>query len=507
MTPIPSLRAAEKISRRRLLALAGCLGLPLPADSAGAAEMPACCDFACDVAVIGGGAAGLAAAIAAPESSARVLVIEKMPMVGGNSLLACEAMLYADDPKDAATPKERSAIKREREVFLKQVLARGKTGNEALSRILIEESANAVKWLKSLGCNLSARTEGFGLEHVWECRPDNKAPLGVEVMRHLLYRAEQHNIPILTRMKARSLESCPAGAGIYVRAESWDGRPVLIEARDVVIATGGFAGSLEAVAKLCPEAPALMTTNSASATGDGLRLADQLGAKFCDLDSVVMQPTTLPLSGEIIPMALRREGAILVNAEGKRFVNELAEPEVISKAMLEQPGASAWLLIDRSSATARALRDDLLSPVYFHSDDSILELSLTLDADFDTLARTLDCCRRTRCREGCEFVRPLPSASFTMKPFYSIKVRPAYHGTPGGIAVDAASRVEARAGGIVRKLYAAGEAAGGLWGRERFDNLGLSGAIVFGRIAGANAARDALTGHALADAEAGSDAG
>ena len=250
-----------------------------------------------------------------------------------------------------------------------------------------------------------------------------------------------------------------------------------------------------------------MTTNSASATGDGLRLADQLGAKFCDLDSVVMQPTTLPLSGEIIPMALRREGAILVNAEGKRFVNELAEPEVISKAMLEQPGASAWLLIDRSSATARALRDDLLSPVYFHSDDSILELSLTLDADFDTLARTLDCCRRTRCREGCEFVRPLPSASFTMKPFYSIKVRPAYHGTPGGIAVDAASRVEARAGGIVRKLYAAGEAAGGLWGRERFDNLGLSGAIVFGRIAGANAARDALTGHALADAEAGSDAG
>ena len=490
MTPVSPSRSA--ISRRRLLALAGCLGVPAIPGSLKAAEGLDCCNFTCDVAVIGGGAAGLAAAIAAHEAGARVLVIEKMPMVGGNSLLACEAMLYADDPKDARSAAERGEIMKERKAFLSQVLARGKTGHEDLGRILIEGSPDAVKWLQSLGCNLSERTEGFGFEHIWELRPANQVPLGVEVMRHLLYRAEQHNIPVLTRMRATELERGAMGEGLFIHAESADGRTVLVEARDVVLATGGFAGSLEAVSRLCPKAPVLMTTNAASATGDGLRLANDLGAKFLNLDSVVMQPTTLPLSGEIIPMALRREGAILVNADGKRFVNELAEPEVISQAMLEQPGASAWLLIDRSSATARALRDDLLSPVYFHSDDSILELSATIDADFSTLATTLDCCRRTRCLHDCGFQRPRASASFTMKPFYSIKVRPAYHGTPGGIAVDAASRVEARNGGFIPRLYAAGETTGGLWGRERFDNLGLSGAIVFGRIAGANAARNAL---------------
>ena len=94
-----------------------------------------------------------------------------------------------------------------------------------------------------------------------------------------------------------------------------------------------------------------------------------------------------------------------------------------------------------------------------------------------------------------------------MKPFYSIKVRPAYHGTPGGIAVDAASRVEARNGGFIPRLYAAGETTGGLWGRERFDNLGLSGAIVFGRIAGANAARNALAESAQAGAAPAIQAG
>ena len=146
------------MTRRRLFALAGCLGVPaLPASLK---------------------AAGLAAAIAAHEAGARVLVLEKMPMVGGNSLLACEAMLYAEDPKDVRSAKERSEIARERETFLKQLLARGKTGHEKLSRILIEGSPDAVKWLESLGCNLSERTEGFGLDHIWECRPANQVPLG-----------------------------------------------------------------------------------------------------------------------------------------------------------------------------------------------------------------------------------------------------------------------------------------------------------------------------------------
>ena len=158
----PDVFPCAAMTRRRLFALAGCLGVPALPASLKAAERPDCCNFSCDVAVIGGGAAGLAAAIAAHEAGARVLVVEKMPMVGGNSLLACEAMLYAEDPKDVRSAKERSEIARERETFLKQVLARGKTGHEELSRILIEGSPDAVKWLGPLAATSRSAPRASG---------------------------------------------------------------------------------------------------------------------------------------------------------------------------------------------------------------------------------------------------------------------------------------------------------------------------------------------------------
>lgn len=446
----------------------------------------------CDVCVIGAGGAGLAAAICAHEAGARVIVLEKMPLVGGNTLLASEALSSLEDVKRAKSRVEAQAIRADRAKLLEEMLERGRTGRPELERLLVDCSHDTLEWLKAIGCELPRREARWGYRHVWEYRPPAGEPLGGEVMRPLLYRVEQLGVPVITRTRAEDITPGREAGRLQVHAADGFGRCACVDAGAVVIATGGFAGSLEAVNRLCPDAPArFMTTNTASATGDGLRLADGMGASFCDLDAVVLQPTTEALSGVIVPMALRRSGAVLINLEGHRFVNELAPPEAVADAILKQKDACAWLVADSTITLARRLQSALLSPLAMRADPTVLELARSIGVNEDALYYTFDACRRTRCIDGAVFPRPLPSVPFVDAPFYSIKVRPAYHGTPGGIRIDTQARALNRRGETIPGLFAAGEAAGGIWGRQRFDNLGLIAALVFGRIAGASAAQEA----------------
>lgn len=446
----------------------------------------------CDVCVVGAGGAGLAAAISAHEAGARVLVLEKMPLVGGNTLLAHEALSALEDAGRAKNSAEAAEIRADRATLLEEMSERGRTGRPELERILIDRSSDALEWLKTVGSELPRREARWGYRHVWDYRPAAGEPLGGEVMRPLLYRVEQLGIPVITRTRAETITEGVDAGRLQVHARDGLGRCACVDAGAVVIATGGFAGSLEAVNRLCTAAPKrLMTTNNASATGDGLSLADGMGAAFCDLDAVVLQPTTEALTGVIVPMALRRSGAVLINGAGRRFVNELAAPEAVADAILKQPGACAWLVADSTITLARRLQSDLLSPLTMHVAPTVLELARTIGVNEDVLYGTFEECRRTRCIEGVVHSRPLPSVPFVDAPFYSIKVRPAYHGTPGGICIDSSARVLNRRSAPIPGLFAAGEAAGGVWGRQRFDNLGITEALVFGRIAGASAAKDA----------------
>ncbi|WP_295477998.1 FAD-dependent oxidoreductase [uncultured Sutterella sp.] len=452
----------------------------------------------CDVCVIGAGGAGLAAAISAHEAGACVLVLEKMPLVGGNTLLADEAVSSLEDVKSAKSRVEAQEIRADRAKLLEEMLERGRTGRPELERLLVDRSDDTLEWLMAIGCDLPRREARWGYRHVWEYRPPSGEPLGSEVMRPLLYRVEQLGIPVITRTRAENITGGLDAGRLQVHAKDGFGRCACVDAGAVVIATGGFAGSLEAVNRLCPDAPArLMTTNTASATGDGLRLADGMGAAFCDLDAVVLQPTTEALSGVIVPMALRRSGAVLINREGRRFVNELAASEVVSNAILEQKDACAWLVADSTITLARRLQSDLLSPLAMRADPTILELARSIGVDEDALYYTFDACRRTRCTDGAAYPRSLPSVPFVDAPFYSIKVRPAYHSTPGGIRIDTQARALNRRGSPIPGLFAAGETAGGIWGRQRLDNLGLIDALVFGRIAGTSAAQEAKAHRAV----------
>lgn len=447
-----------------------------------------------DVIVIGAGCAGLAAAIEARVAGANVLVLEKMRMVGGNSLLACEAILSAESPANARSEAERKEILRDHESMLNQIVENCRTSERALDELLVVHSQETLDWLKSLGCEFPRRELRWGFRHVWENRPARGVPIGVEIMRHLLHRTEDLGIPVLTRTRATKLTPQPDAGEMIVTVMDEEGRTTDRRAKTVILATGGYAGSLDTIRSLWSDAPQLLTTNSISATGDGLLLAKDAGAAFADLDAVSMQPTTEPYTGAIVPTEVRMQGAVLVNAEGRRFVNELEFPDVVSRAILAQKGECAWLVADHSVAEVRHLTEgDLQTPAGFIPMGGIRSVADSIGAGFGALAETLDACRRGEAESG-ELARPLPAAKFTEAPFYAMKVRPAFHATPGGVRVSTDAAVLRESGEPVPGLFAAGEVTGGVWGRGAHDNLGLSGAIIYGRIAGVNAARIALQG-------------
>ena len=327
---------------------------------------------------------------------------------------------------------------------------RGRTINAELDEELIDDSLAAVQWLQSIGCDLETSETRPGSRHVREYRAKEGLSLGSEVIGELLARAEVAGVPVITNARVVQLTQEPS-MHIDLEALTMSGRRIKVHAKTVILATGGYAGSR---------------------------------------DAVMLHPTTHALTGTLISKPLRKAGAILVNSKGKRFTNELDVPENVARAVLAQPGGWAWLIGD-SSHFDSVLFERLTATASITREYSIARLTDSLNIDLSDLGETLEYCRITGATSG-PFARPLPATKFVTPPYFAIRIRPAIHGSLGGIRVDANAHVLDRQGRVIPKIFAAGDTVGGIYGRVRFDNFGLIGAIVFGRLAGKNAAAEAL---------------
>lgn len=439
--------------------------------------------YRCDVLVVGAGGAGMSAAIVAREKGASVLILEKMPRAGGNTLMATGHITATGSNYQAANDIHASS-----ETFEADVLKAGRgEADPKLVHHMVAHSGEALDWLMGLGAALENVREVPGTQEYRLFRPTGCETVGSEIAGALLRRTETLNIPVLTFTRAEDLVL--EGKRVSgVLAETANGNRFVIKAQAVVLATGGYAGSQLLLTRFSPADAHELSSNSPGSTGDGLMLADRVGAAFTCLKDVLYHPTAVPLSGAILPESLRADGAVLLDPEGRRFVNELASSTEVSDAIREN-GNYAWLIVDRHTVQNVPVIHQLVSEGLVYPAHTEAQLAVVMHASPRTVAETLVRYREfVRKGKDEDFRRPTMLSDLSDFPLYAVRVRPALHGTTGGVVIDTHARVLDRHGNPIPGLFAAGEVTGGVHGASRLEDTALTDAIVFGRTAGEAAA-------------------
>ena len=441
-----------------------------------------------DIVIVGAGAAGMTAAITAHDMKVKVILLEKNPILGGNSMLAAGGMNAAGTEFQAA-----KGINDSPEIMFEDTMKGGQNvGNPDLVRILAYNSAAAVKWLTSLGANLSDVGRMGGASVSRAHRPTGGSTVGPHISSVLKRNVTDRRIETRINSKVVRLLRDKSGKATGVSVQGKHSGEYTIQAKAVVFTTGGFSANDEMVASLQPAFKGMTTSNQPGAVGEGMVIGEKAGAKLVDMKEIQIHPTVSAVSRTLISESVRGNGAILVNREGKRFVNELTTRDKASAAVLQQTGGSAFIVFD--DGIRKSLKQ---IEGYFHlglgyAGETPQELGAAIGAPGDVLAKTIEAYNGfVDAKKDDEFQRPdMPRALRTAK-YYAIEVKPGIHYTMGGLKIDTATQVMDMNDKPIPGFFAAGEATGGVHGVNRLGGNSVCETIVFGRIAGANAARAA----------------
>ena len=401
-----------------------------------------------DVLVIGGGGAGCAAALAAAEKGARVLLATKLRLGDSNTVMAEGGIQAAIEPDDSV------------QRHIQDTLRGGHhAGDPALVSAMAGDGPEVLRWLIRQGMQFeqtpsgdlhTRRAGGMSTARLVHCRDYT----GLEMMRVLREAVIQHrSIEVWEQSPAVELLSNEHGQKCVgaVLTSLLDNQLRIVRTRSVILATGGL-GRLHL--------NGFPTSNHLGATGDGLVLAYRIGARLRELDSFQYHPTGLlhptHLSGKLVTEGVRAAGALLVNGLGHRFIDELLPRDIVCSAIL------------RECSEGRGIRiDDQRVGVWLDTPRLERAQPGLLEKQFPNLM--------TRTRVSGIDPRTEP-----------LLVHPTLHYQNGGAVIDTNGAT------TVPGLYAVGEVAGGIHGRNRIMGNALLEIISFGRRAGiaATANRD-----------------
>lgn len=437
-----------------------------------------------DVVVVGSGGAGMSAAISAKDAGASVVLLEKMPVIGGNTAKSSAGM-------NASQTKfqEAEGIADSNDKFYEETLKGGKgTNDPELLRYLVDNSASAIDWLDGLGITLSNLTTTGGMSEKRTHRPADGSAVGGYLVNGLYYNLVEREVPIFVNANVTKLqENDGAVTGVEVEIA---GETKKISAKAVVLATGGFGADLEMVAKLNPALEGYVTTNQEGSTGDGIALAESKGAATVDMEQIQIHPTVEQETSYLITEAVRGEGAILVDANGDRFVNELETRDKVSAAINALDPNHAYVIFDdalkeRVKAIAQYEEKGLVK-----TGATLADLAKEIGVPADKLQTTLDVWNKAVAdKNDAAFGRTsgMDNALNTGS-YHAIKVAPGVHHTMGGVKINTNAEVLKTDGSAITGLYAAGEVTGGVHGQNRIGGNAVADIIVFGRQAGMKAA-------------------
>lgn len=444
-------------------------------------------DFETDIVIVGAGGAGLAAAIEAAENGASVVILERMPIIGGNTLRATAGMNAAETNLQAENDIEDSV-----ELFFEDTMNGGQQTNDPeMVEVLVNHSAEAVHWINDLGAGLENITATGGQSAVRTHRPTDGSPAGTAMVRALEERLIELDVDIMVNSGVESL-LVEDGKIIGVNVENMmTGEEFTVTADAVILATGGFSANPEMVESYREELQGYFTTNHDGANGSGARMAEAVGAQLIDMEEIQTHPTTDRETGYMFTEALRGDGAILVNNEGVRFVDELDTRDAVANAILAQPETDAFLITNGEMADNNSSLAGYIENGYGVAGETLEDLAEAIGVDVEALTATIEAYgAMVDAGEDTDFGRDNMQQNFSDGPFHAFPVTPSIHHTMGGVRIDTEARVLNESGEAIPGLYAAGEVVGGVHGSNRLGGNALTDIIVFGRIAGVTAASE-----------------
>lgn len=434
-----------------------------------------------DVIIIGAGASGMSAAIEASNTGNKVILLEKMPYVGGNTSRATAGINIVGSPYQALEGKKDS-----KELFVSDVLVSGHSENNLIMvEKLADESASALSWLTDMGADLSDVGILAGHSIARTHRPSGGQPVGSEIVRVLKETIEALNIDLRLETKATEILTDASGSVIGVKVIDRTGRTYTIKSDHVIIATGGFGGSPEQYVYYNQKLKGYKTTNSPSATGDFVGLVKDLNVQLVDMSYIQTHPTVSYEYGMLITEALRGNGGILINNKGMRFSDELENRDLLSEDILAQPNQEVYLIFNEAIKSSLAASTDYINMAIVRSSESLEGLAGVIRVDHTRLIETIETYNRYVVDgQDLDFGRKSLERQLAEGPYYAIQVIPGVHYCMGGILIDEKARAIDGNGAPIPGLYASGEATGGIHALNRLGGNSLLDAVVFGRIAG-----------------------
>ncbi|MBQ9240916.1 MAG: flavocytochrome c [Duodenibacillus sp.] len=477
-------------SRRSLLAcgLAFAAGAVPPASFA--ADAPG---LVYDVVIVGAGGAGLAAAVSAAQKGASVCVLEKMPAIGGDTLQSAGFMAVVDPRRQSPL-----GIPDSFSLHVLQTLNAGHDlGDPDLVRQMVEQAPLVADWLERLGVSFEPHiyeAEGTGWRRC--IRPN--APRGEGYIRALSHEALRLGVEICTSARALSLRTDMTGVvrGVSVQLGA-NALPRFVSARNgVILATGGFGASDALVRQWAPEFASLPTDNSPGSTGDGLKMAEALGAAVEGMRNV-MCVTGVKSRRNIAVRLASPADFIYVNDSGKRFVEENEAQDTLVTAIRSQHDGRCFVIFASKTEsgldplTRKSLYRLLVAGDVF-SAPSVEKLAAILKLPADNLARSIRRYNEMAAQPGrAGKCLAMPCTMLDSGPYWGYEASLKIHYTAGGLRIDGKGRVLNKKGRPIPGLWAAGGVTGSVHGANCTSGNGLTDAFVMGRIVGeqASAAR------------------
>ena len=460
-----------------------------------------------DVAIIGGGGTGLAAAVSALENGAgKVVIIEKLGYLGGSTNVSGGALNAVDDKRQKA-----QGIKDSVETFYNSTMKGGhNVGTPELVRYLTENAYPTVEWMEKQGVvfrdRIGAATGSLGQRSHYGVKPAGYAY--TSVFENVLKTKYKDRVEFLMECPAEAILTDKNGKVTGVKAAR-HGQPITVKADSVVIATGGFGANVKfrqevntGVWKEVVLDNRIGTTNiNKAAQGDGLKMARAVGAELIGLSDIQLHPNGTPGTGLMQDIATSGRNRLFVNLNGDRFVNEGAARDTLCKAIFKQPKGTYWLVMnklrypdlnkpDRMGVTMK----DMLALGRVKTAATLDELAKVINVPADNLKAAVAEYNKAASHqvEKDKFgfaATNTDDAPMTEGPWYACLKVPTVHHTMGGVKINTKAEVIGTNGKPIAGLFAAGEVTGGIHGANRLGGNAIADVFTFGRLAGASAAK------------------